>query len=277
MAFCTNANPENVGIRFTYLSYDNQFPGDDTRLLENLIKSVAEDTDRLFIITDTEAATEYARGSGIACAALLTPYNRSCAFSQVLYCIEDISQIPLYRVVRMWQRHHGIPWTITVTDRLVIREQTEDDLEGLYRIYADPEASRFTEDLYEDPREEAEYLRKYIENQYRFYEFGLWALTLKENGKLIGRAGISIREGYQIPEAGYIIGKEYRCRGYAEEAMKAIIAYGRSEFGFEEYMAFTKEQNVPSVRLLKSLGFEKRGYDLIMGENHAMYILTKQQ
>ena len=265
LAFCTNVRSEDAGIRFTYLSYDNQFPGDGTQKLENFIDSVSDDTDSLFIITDSQAAADLASDFHVACAA----YGSSVR--NLLYSIECIECMTLDRVTKMWQRFHKIPWTITETERLIIREQTEDDIDAIYDIYSDEEAAKYTEDLYADRRDEAEYLRKYIDNQYRFYEFGIWALTLKDSGMLIGRAGISLREGYVLPEIGYIIGKEYRDQGFAKEAVRAVMEYGAEEFGFSSYMAFTKEKNVPSVRLLESLGFRKRGYDLIMGENHAMY------
>ena len=100
---------------------------------------------------------------------------------------------------------------------------------------------------------------------------------LRETGKLIGRAGFSLREGYDIPEIGYIIGKRYRRAGYAKEALNAMIGYGRNELGIDEYMAFSSDRNKASVELLKSLGFCRKGQAEIMGRMHGMYILTKQQ
>jgi RimJ/RimL family protein N-acetyltransferase len=194
-----------------------------------------------------------------------------------LYCIEDIEFMDYDRINRMWMRHHGIPWTITVTGRLIIREQTEDDLAGLYGIYDDDEIRKFVEPLYEDREKEREYMRDYIANQYRFHEYGLWALTLKDGGELIGRAGFSVREGYDIPELGYVIGRDHRRRGYAAEALGAIMDYGREELGLCEYVAFCDSANTASARLLESLGFSRSGSDQIMGRIHDRYLLTLKQ
>ena len=277
LAFCTNVSSQDPRIRFTYLSYDNQNPGEDINALCNLINSSSENTDSLFIITDSENVTDYAHRMKLACAAVYTPQNRSCSFPSVLYCIEDIEFMSLERIKRMWQRHHRIPWTITETQRLVIREQTPEDLDALYEIYSDADAARYMENLYEDRNEEAAYLRQYIDNQYRFYEYGIWAVTLKDDGKLIGRAGISTREGYDLPEIGYIIGKDYRRCGYAKEAVSAVLEYGREELGLSDYIAFSKTANTASAKLLKSLGFIASGTANIKGGMHRMYILTKQQ
>ena len=274
LAFCTKAKSERDDFWFTYICYDNQFED-----MENLARAVFHDplTDRksVFLITDLPAALRYANENGIAAAALRTDLNRDNDLSSVLYCIEEIEYMSLERINRMWQRHFHIPWTIRVTDRMVIREHVMEDIEDLYDIYADRLTSVYMEDLYEDPEEEAEYLRKYIDNQYRFFEYGIWALTLKEDGKLIGRAGISMREGFDIPEIGYMIAGPYRGKGYATEAVRAVIQYGCRELGFEKYMAFTRQENLASIKVLERLGFLREGIFDIRGGEHVMYTLTK--
>ena len=272
-AFCTNIKCEDPGLGFTYLSYDNQ---SDTNPV-NLINSAKESPRSLFIITDSKAALDVALDSGIACAAYSQAVTGGNDLSRALYCIEDIEYMDLNRIRRMWQRHYCIPWTIAVTDRLVIREQTEDDLDSLYEIYEDDEIKKFVEPLYEDRKMEQQYIRDYIANQYRFHEYGLWAVIQKETGTLIGRAGFSFREGYDIPELGYVIGRKYRNTGYAKEALCAIVSYGMEELGLREYMAFTDSRNKASVKLLESLGFAKSGCDNIMGRLHDMYLLTLGQ
>lgn len=276
-SFCTNIKKENPQIGFTYLSYDNQIPGDDVSCLSNLISSQSINPDSLFIITDSEAVILFTSTNNLASAALYTDSNRKCSFSKALYCIEDIELMSYDRVNKMWQRHLKIPWTITITDRLVVREQTIDDIPALYEIYSDKESVRYTEDLYEDPGEEMDYLQKYIDNQYRFFEYGVWALTLKDSGKLIGRAGLSAREGYDGLEIGYILGKPYRGQGYAKEAVKAIIEYAEEELGVHDFTAFSKEQNKASTGLLESIGFKRSGWAEIKGGRHIVYSLTKQQ
>ena len=276
LAFCTNIKKENAEIRFTYQCYDNQIPGNDTDLFDDLTNSIPDDPENLFIITDSKSVADRTKELGMACAAYFSGAGRSRDLSGILYCIEDIAYISYDRLKKMWERYHNIPWTIATTERMVIREQTLRDIDALYEIYSDKDITKYTEPLYDDPKKEADYLQAYIDNQYRFYEFGIWALTLRQSGKLIGRAGISIREGYDLPELGYVIGKEYQGCGYAKEALDAIMDYAAGELGMSEFMAFTKERNTPSVRLLKSLGFVKTGNALIKGGYHAMYLLTKQ-
>ena len=277
LAFCTNIKAKYPEMGFTYLCYDNQSQPNHGGDMVKLINSAKYAPDFLFIITDSQDALSAALDRGVACAALNTACNDSEDLYRARYCLEDIGFISYERIRRIWQRHHTIPWTIAVTPRLEIREQTEEDLDSLYDIYDDDEAARFVEPLYMDRDKEAAYLRDYISCQYGFHEYGLWAVTLKETGELIGRAGFFIREGYDIPELGYIIGRRHRRMGYAKEALVAITGYGLDELGFDRYMAFTDSRNTASVRLLESLGFFREGSDVIMGRMHDRYILTLHQ
>lgn len=48
---------------------------------------------------------------------------------------------------RTFQRHYGIPWMIAETPRLLIRESTAEDFEGLMKLYEDPDTRM---ELYRD-------------------------------------------------------------------------------------------------------------------------------
>lgn len=276
LSFCTNAKKECASVGFTYLRYDNLIPGDEISKLKDALETLQNSTFSTFVITDSRQALMYLDSAGIASAALYNDDNRNTDMLPALYCIEDIGYMTFDRIRKMWERSCGIPWTIAVTDRLIIREQTPEDLDELYDLYDDDMIRQFVEPLYEDRIREEEYLREYIANQYRFYEYGIWALVRKRDGRLIGRAGISLREGYDTPEIGYVIGSSYRRCGYAKEALGAIIEYAWSELGTDRLISFTKERNKASVKLLKTLGFERRGHADVMGSDHTMYVLTKQ-
>ncbi len=113
------------------------------------------------------------------------------------------------------------------------------------------------EDLFPEIEEEREYTRNYIEKIYGFYGYGLWSIVCKENQEVIGRAGLSWREGFNTPELGFVIGVPYQRKGYAYEVCKAIIAYGEEELGFEKIQALVREGNEASACLCRKLGFWK--------------------
>ena len=165
-------------------------------------------------------------------------------------------------IIKMYQRHHGLPWTILTTDRLRLREMTVSDVDRLYEIYSEPSITMYTEPLYEDRDEEIEYTRAYIRNQYEFFGFGLWIVEEKLNPnninryRIIGRAGITRREGYDEAELGYIIEKDRQNRGYAAEACRAIIRYAKEKLDMSGLNCFVQPGNAASIRLCDRLGFE---------------------
>ena len=70
---------------------------------------------------------------------------------------------------------------------------------------------------------------------------------------LIGYIAFNIREnGHEI---GYCFHSAYHGKGYAKESHMALIDYVRS-LGIKKLTAGTALNNIPSVALLKSLGFE---------------------
>jgi RimJ/RimL family protein N-acetyltransferase len=56
---------------------------------------------------------------------------------------------------------------------------------------------------------------------------------------------------------GYWIGRTYRQKGYATEAIKKIIKYAFEKYAVDEIIATTLFSNEASINLLKKLGFVK--------------------
>ena len=160
-------------------------------------------------------------------------------------------------------RFRGEPCHILDTERCRVREITPGDVDRLYEIYADPQITEFMEDLYEKREDEIEYTKEYIRCHYGFYDFGMWIVEDKETGKIIGRAGFDMRQGYDDPELGFMICREYQNKGYATEVCRALLSYGKQQLGFEKVGAFTASGNVASVRILTKLGFLYRGEEEI--------------
>jgi RimJ/RimL family protein N-acetyltransferase len=171
------------------------------------------------------------------------------------YAVENVDELAPSYLERILNRLKGLPCAITDTQHFHIREITVEDVESLYEIYAQPEVAKYIEPLYENKEDEIAYTRDYIRYQYRFYDFGMWIVEDKENGQIVGRAGFDMREGFENPELGYVIRKEYQHKGYAYEICTSLLDYGRNELFFTQVGAFTDKRNKASVRLLKKLGF----------------------
>jgi ribosomal-protein-alanine N-acetyltransferase len=89
---------------------------------------------------------------------------------------------------------------------------------------------------------------------------------------VVGEAGFhGPPDGESRVEIGYGVVTEHRRRGYAEEAARALMAWAAAEQGITRFRASISPQNIPSLNLIRKLGFvlvgthqhEIRGEELI--------------
>lgn len=255
-AFRTKNVEKFKKIRFTYLEY---YPLENENRIEGAFDCVESQliskNDEVIIISDDADVIKESLLRKIPVVELISEDSK--VFSAADYCIYEISEMSFDTLYKIWQRQVGIPWEIARTKRLLIREQTIEDLTSIYKMYLDPSTTLYMEDIEKDIDKEKKYLEDYISHQYKFYEYGLWTLLDIKSGDYVGRAGLSIREGFEKVEIGYVITPEYRNKRLAYEACKAIINYAKENLNIESLVAYTVENNQYSIKLLKSLGFER--------------------
>lgn len=216
--------------------------------------NMADITREVMITESAEEAARYAARQ-IPYIVWLNENNRDQSFPCGSYCVEDLSDIDARYLDRVYRRFHDIPWDITETPRLRIREITVEDVPQLYELYRDASVTQFMEPLFAEPEQEIIYTREYIKNIYGFYGYGMWVLESKDSRQVIGRAGLEYKEGFEGLELGFMLGVAYQHQGYAYEACSAILAYGIEELDQREYCSFINENNEASIHLCERLGF----------------------
>lgn len=205
-------------------------------------------------VTDSAACCKKALEQKMAVLALLTQENREEDFTGVLYACEDPAAIDTEFLMKVYQRYHGLPWEILTTERCLVRETTEADVDSFYEMYADPQITRYTEGLFPEREKERQYVRDYIRNVYSFYGFGIWTILDRRTGAVIGRAGLTMREGFEDPEIGFVIASHRQREGLATEVCGAILEYGRTELEFQKIRALVLPDNTASLKLCDRLG-----------------------
>ncbi len=208
------------------------------------------------IVTDSGEIAERFLDRGFYVVGHRNSFSENEQFDRAKYVFCDIEDIDVDSFVKVYQRYAGEPWEILRTGRLLVRETTLEDVDEFYKLYEDPSMTRFMEGLFEDPEDEKRYQRDYIEKVYGLMGFGVWTLERLEDGAVIGRAGYSVRNGFDEAELGFLVGKEYQRQGYASEACRAILDYGRDILGFDKVQTLVKEGNTVSIHMCERLGFE---------------------
>ena len=143
------------------------------------------------------------------------------------------------------------------TKRLILREYTYSDFDGLRNIIGDAETMKF----YACPYDENG-VKRWLDwciNSYRENGFGLWAIELKESGEFIGDCGISLQniDGEILPEIGYHINKKYWLNGYAKEAAGAARDWLFENTEYESAYSYMNRENVASYSTASSIGMTK--------------------
>ena len=146
---------------------------------------------------------------------------------------------------------------IIETQRLILREYTMEDFDGLYEILSDP----VTMQHYPKPYDEAG-TKRWLDwslNNYATYGFGLWAVVLKETGAFIGDCGLTMQpiDGQQLPEIGYHIHKDHWRRGYAKEAAKAVRDWAFENRNFDTLYSYMHHTNVASYSTAQAVGMQR--------------------
>jgi [ribosomal protein S5]-alanine N-acetyltransferase len=92
---------------------------------------------------------------------------------------------------------------------------------------------------------------------------GPWLLVARDEGSVVGSAGFmgTLPQNEAI-ELGYGVHPDFRNRGYATEASRALIEWGLSQPSVERVVAKCDPNNSPSVRVLEKAGMTRRGKDL---------------
>lgn len=148
------------------------------------------------------------------------------------------------------------------TDRLEIRSLTDADAERLHAIYGDAATMRHvgvtgrpTVDL-DATRRALEALRRHEAE----HGYSLWAVDERDGDPLVAIAGLLLVEGSGPDvEAAYLVRRDRWGRGYATEALRAVLAAGHETLGLERIVALAYPQNDASRRVMEKAGMTADG------------------
>jgi RimJ/RimL family protein N-acetyltransferase len=118
---------------------------------------------------------------------------------------------------------------VAETNRLILRELKPDDIAEIQNLQGQPEIMSSLENGFtiQDSFNDTSLLLTDQIYRYKDDGNGYYVVILKEEGKLIGLAGIfeSMIGGEPITELGYIFGQVNLGQGYAKKAVKALIRF----------------------------------------------------
>ena len=134
------------------------------------------------------------------------------------------------------------------TDRLVLRRRIEDDIPYMTQMFCSENVRKYLGGY--PPRDEHSML-KIIRSRGQTH----WHIALKDTNEFIGQCDFNKIVDGVLGEIGYIFKEESWGKGYAFEALTAIINYGFDTLNLKRIFATNEKGNSRSVKLIEKLGF----------------------
>lgn len=132
------------------------------------------------------------------------------------------------------------------TERLYLREMNQADYDSLCKILQDEDTMYAYEGAFSD-NEVQEWLDRQL-SRYQKWNFGLWAVILKETDEMIGQCGLTMQpwKETEVLEIGYLFNRAYWHKGYATEAAKACKMYAFETLEADEVCSIIRNTNIAS-------------------------------
>lgn len=149
------------------------------------------------------------------------------------------------------------------TERLILKSFTLDDFSALQACWATPEMAKINGG--ESPTAEMVWTRllRYI-GHWHALGYGYWAIFEKDTNRYAGAFGFQdahrdITPALKYPEAGWTLMPEARGKGYATEALAAILLWA-DQFLCSPVCCIIDESNQRSNYLAERFGFRFESY-----------------
>ena len=137
------------------------------------------------------------------------------------------------------------------TPRLILRGLREEDAEKVVAWRSDPEVYQYFKAPHRLTLQEHLnwFHSSYLLNDSRFD----WVCLEKQSSDPIGVFGMIRSEA--LAEVNYLLAPDAQHKGYAKEAIQALISYAVQNWNQKKIVAEIHKKNAPSIHFIQGLGF----------------------
>ena len=150
---------------------------------------------------------------------------------------------------------------LIITPRVVLRWISENDVDGLYDVFSDPQVMRYWSTGPLPDRQAAAKMQREIAEGNVKETMMKWGLALRESDSLIGTTTLfNLNLDNGRAEIGYAMGRAYWGKGYMHEALEALVSHAFEVLQMRRLEADVDPRNAASIRTLERLGFQREGF-----------------
>ncbi|MFJ7405729.1 MULTISPECIES: GNAT family N-acetyltransferase [unclassified Lysinibacillus] len=146
------------------------------------------------------------------------------------------------------------------TQRLHLRRMDISDSHSLFKIWSDPDVTKFMNIANFTHEAQAKEMIELLEELAQANEAIRFSMIERKSNEIIGTCGFNFIDFEDSKaEIGYDIAKAYWGMGYAPEGIKALLNYAFETLKLNKIEAKVEPANVNSIRVLQKLNFTFEG------------------
>jgi RimJ/RimL family protein N-acetyltransferase len=164
------------------------------------------------------------------------------------------------------------------TERLLLRQWQEADIEPNTAMLADPASGRFitsdnkpVTDAFQGWRNAA-----IMAGHWALHGVGMFVVEEKQTGRYVGRVGPWLPPGWPGFEIGWGIASSFRGKGYAVEAARASIDWAFARFEIDQIIHCIDRENVASQGVARRLGAAIEGEFDLFGHAADVWVTRRE-
>lgn len=148
------------------------------------------------------------------------------------------------------------------TTRLLLRAHRASDFDDCARMWGDPAIVRHIGGKPSTPDESWSRILRYA-GLWSLLGFGYWALEEKASRRFVGEAGFAdFKRDLEpsiggMPEIGWALASWVQGKGFATEAVGAVVAWGDVHFGSIPTVCLIHPDNAASIRVAEKSGYRE--------------------
>jgi len=148
------------------------------------------------------------------------------------------------------------------SDRLFLQPIQMEDAESIFQYRSNAQVNQYQGWIPKTIYDVHDFISNKVSNEINLQETWFqFVIIKKDNNELIGDIGVHFlgSDDFQV-ELGCTLNQTYHGKGYAFEAVTAIINYLFDVLGKRRIIASIDSRNQSSIRLIERLGFRKKAH-----------------
>jgi RimJ/RimL family protein N-acetyltransferase len=162
------------------------------------------------------------------------------------------------------------------TERLKLRGHRLEDFPASSAMWTDPIVTRYFGRSFTEEETWTRFLRYF--GHWTVLGFGYWLVEEPATGNFVGEVGFAdykrdIETSIDLaPEIGWALAAESHGKGYATEAVRAIVRWGELHFGQTQTTCIINPENLPSIRVAEKCGYREFERTMYKGSPSIVFV-----